>query len=480
MAVPGAAVRIPRQIQPGDTAMRFIASTFIALSSVMGVAQAGVVLDSEFGGGGRTLITSTADLNAIATLPMPNGDVTVVYSVPHLAGVCDDAVCIGLTRLDSSGQAVSGGSRIKAASLFQVRAAAIDRFGRIVVIGETQSGGVRGFDYGVVRFRQDLSDDTGFGGDGGVAIDFGAGRSNNDVPLALAFDFNANIVAVGEVDRDTSGDEDIGIVRLSEFDGAVDPAFGKRFVAFDLSGPAEDGATAVIVDSNGRIVIGGQSLDVLTGELRATVTRLTAQGGFDTTFCPGSCNFNSFPAVHDGRRTYFFGSLDGHSDVVTSLAVDAAGNIVIAGSTVTGPDELRRSAIARFDADGEQTREHVDLQGDAFSVYQGVAFDGGAMRFVVSGATGFPTRVSLVQAFDAQLAFVPGYGNCGVDGSAFCFGAGSGTQIVANFGFFPALNIDVSGRPLVAATFRASGSVVGSVLAARLTNDTVLFADGFD
>jgi hypothetical protein len=88
--------------------------------------------------------------------------------------------------------------------------------------------------------------------------------------------------------------------------------------------------------------------------------------------------------------------------------------------------------------------------------------------------------VSLVQAFDAQLAFVTNYGNCGIDNSAFCFGAGSGTQIVANFGFFPALNIDGSGRPLVAATFRASGSAVGSVLAARLVNDTFLFADGFD
>lgn len=458
--------------------MRFVASTLILIFFVAR-AQAGVVLDPEFGGEGRTIIVSAIDLASIATLPMPNGDVTMVYSVAHTDGVCGDPVCIGLTRLDSSGQAVPGGSRIKAAALTRIRAAAIDRFGRIVVIGETQSGGTRGFDYGVVRFRADLSDDTGFGGDGGVAIDFGAGRGNNDVPLGLAFDQNANIVIVGDVQRTTLGDSDIGVVRLGEFDGSIDPTFGKRFVAFDLNGPGEDGASAVVVDGNGAIVIGGVSIDALTSELRATMTRLTAQGNFDLTFCPGSCNFNPFPSAHDGRRTYFFGSLDGHSDVITSMAVDAAGNIVIAGSTVSGPDELRRSAIARFDADGEQTREHVDLQTDAFSVYHGVASDNAAKRFVASGATGFPTRFAFVQAFDAKLEFVSGYGDCAINNSALCFDAGPGTQVVSDFGLFPALNIDEFGRPLLAVTFRNSGTAVGSALAARLVDD-VLFADDFD
>jgi len=458
--------------------MRFVATLLLLIFSAMRV-HAGVVLDPDFGGEGRTIIASAIDLAAIATLPMPNGDVTMVYSIAQTAGVCPDPSCIGLTRLDSSGQAVSGGSRIRAAAFGRVRAAAIDKFGRIVVIGEIQSGGTRGSDYGVVRFHPDLSDDTAFGANGVVAIDFGAGRGNNDVPLGLAFDQNANIVVVGEVERPILGDRDIGVVRLGEFDGSVDPTFGKRFVAFDLNGAGEDGAPAVVVDSNDRIVIGGVSLDALTHQLRATVTRLTAQGNFDITFCPGGCNFNPFPAVHDGRRTYFFGSLDGHSDVISSIAADAAGNVVIAGSTVSGPDELRRSAIARFDADGQQTREHVDLQGDQSSFYQGVAIDTVAARFVASGATGLSPRLSLVQAFDAQLEFVSGYGNCGINQSALCFDAGRDTQLVADFGLFPSLNIDEFGRPLLAATFRAPGTAVGSIMAARVVDD-VVFADTFD
>lgn len=458
--------------------MRFVATLLLLFFSAMGV-HAGVMLDPDFGGEGRTLIASTINLTAIATLPMPNGDVTMVYAIAQTSGVCPDPFCIGLTRLDSGGQAVSGGSRIRAAALRRVSAAAVDKFGRIVVIGETQSGGTRGSDYGVVRFHADLSEDTAFGDNGAVAIDFGAGRGNNDVPLGLAFDKDANIVVVGEVERLTLGDHDIGVVRLGEFDGSIDPTFGKRFVAFDLNGPGEDVATAVVVDSNDRIVVGGLSQDVLTHQLRATVTRLTAQGNLDITFCPGSCNFNPFPAVHDGRRTYFFGSLDGHSDVISSIATDAAGNIVIAGSTVSAADELRRSAIARFDADGEQTREHVDLQGDQSSVYQSVALDGPAARYIASGATGLSPRVAFVQAFDAQLEFVPGYGNCGVNGSALCFDAGRDAQLVSDFGLFPSLNIDEFGRPLLAVTFRPPGTAVGNVMAARIVDD-VVFTDDFD
>jgi len=458
--------------------MRSFASTLILLLLSV-CARAGAVLDIDFGGGGRTSLVAGVDLSAIATLPMPNGDVTVVYSIAHLDGVCPDRACIGMTRLDSHGATVAGGSRVKSAGMNLIRAAAIDPFGRIVVIGETPSGGIRGLDFGVVRFTADLADDFGFGGDGGVAIDFAAGQGNNDVPLALAFDADGNIVIVGVAQRIELGDSDIGVVRLSQLDGSIDPAFGKRFVAYNLDGAAADEASAVAIDSGGRVVIAGMSVDATKSELRATLTRLTAQGNFDLSFCASSCNFNPFPSIHAGRRTYFFGSLDGHSDSVSAIAIDAGDNIVIAGSTVTGENELRRSTIARFNADGQQTREHLDLQTDALSTYQGLFLDPGTGGFLASGQTGSPARAQFVQAFDPQLEFVAAFGDCGINGSAFCYTSGSDASIISDFGSFPAINLDALGRPLLATTVRNDGSTFDSVMATRLVSDR-LFADNFD
>ena len=99
--------------------------------------------------------------------------------------------------------------------------------------------------------------------------------------------------------------------------GDLDTSFdgnGKKTINFG----GTDSANAVLVQSNGRIVVAGDG----AGANSFCVARLRANGAFDTTFGSG------------GRRTFDFG---GDSGSLLGAALQPDGRIVLAGACYRSP-----------------------------------------------------------------------------------------------------------------------------------------------
>lgn len=464
-----------------------LALFFAALSfGLVGTASAAEQLDNTF----RITSSGLVSYTAIAWLPQPNGESVEVFAWPTQSGVCGDPVCIGLQRWTANATPIGSG-RVKAAALQSVKAATVDSRGRIIVIGNYQGAGADGVDFAVVRFNADGTDDTSFAGDGGTIVNFGLGQGNNDYPLAVAVDRDDNVVVAGSVQRSSAGDTDFGVARLRAGDGSLDTSFsgdGKAVVFFDL-GPASriDQANAVAVGNDGKIVLGGIALDSAIARLRPVVAQLLPNGSPDTAFCPTGCALNAgYNSVNSGRRVYFFGLENAHSDEIRALDVAGNGDIVVAGYNFSVDGATRRGALARFGPTGEQQAEELEdgLLGNGG--FEAVRFaDGTGTRILAAGQSGAGPNVFEVQAFTSSLFVDSSYGNCLNSNSGFCFiGASSG---LADDGPDNAasLFLDARGRPMFYGTYTlATSPNRGRLLVQRITNTSGplpdrIFRNGF-
>jgi len=222
-------------------------------------------------------------------------------------------------------------------------ALAIQSDGKIVAAGMASSN--QGGDFGISRYNGDGSLDTTFGIGGKVTTDF-SGRG--DGAHALAIQSDGRIVAAGGANSGNhltirpippelqgSGSDDFGLVRYNT-DGSLDTTFGiGGKVTTDFSGRV-DRATALAIQSDGKIVVVGEAyVDGLVREDFA-LARYNSDGSLDTTFGIG------------GRVTT---DLSGLWDRAHALAIQSDGKIVVAGEAyVANPIEI--SGLARYNSDG--------------------------------------------------------------------------------------------------------------------------------
>lgn len=192
-------------------------------------------------------------------------------------------------------------------------AIAIQSDGRIVLAGCC--------DAQVARFNFDGSVDTTFDGDGYVSL----GIEVRDVALQP----DGRIVIAGE------NGADMVVARLNP-DGSLDiadfnPGVGGRTADF---GGLDDRAFGVVIQPDGRIVIGGDSRQPPTGfEFDGALARFNSDGSDDTTFGSG------------GKVT--LGLEDGQ---IFDLALQSDGKIVAIGKRVT-PEGTKPMAV-RLHTDG--------------------------------------------------------------------------------------------------------------------------------
>ena len=438
--------------------------------------------DSTFATGGRH-VTSSATLafRAVASLPMPSGEVVIVGEYPHAPGQCADTACIGLGRLDANGGFID--TRIKAAALASVTAAAVDSSGHIVVVGATMPG-ANGADFGVVRFNPDLSDDTGFAGDGGTGIDH---VGLDDYPTAVAIDAQDRIVVAGSFGY-AATDTDFGVVRLLG-DGTPDLSFnvdGRTNILFDL-GPNMhlDQANALAIGNDGKIVVVGVALDSAISRVRVGLARLDADGELDSSFCDPDCSTNLYPSVHSGRTTYYFGTPSAHADEAFGVDTLADGGFLIAGTTYTADSTSHRGALARFFPNGGYMDERLEDGLGGSAVFRSVrSVDASGSRIIVSGDSGPAQNYFLLQAFSFSLDPEVDYGNCLTDNSGFCFIFGTGLgDDGPDEG--TSLEIDARGRVLFQGYGVASTGTPSQILTARFSNDSgplpdLIFRNGFN
>jgi uncharacterized delta-60 repeat protein len=293
---------------------------------------AGGGIDASFDGDGIALPQMAGlaggDLNRVVSGP----DGTLVTSGLACSGV-DTFVCDGMiARFTSSGApdtTFGGGDGFVtvANNAGQPQDVTVLPDGHILAIAGIS----------VSAFESDGDPDPLFGGGDGVSEQF-----PNISLSAVAVDAQGRAVMVGRV-----GDpHDLWMARL-EADGDLDTTFspggadGSGILRRDLSSvvgmpSSDETASAVAIDSSGRVVVGGGTERASDGRGQPFLLRLTTEGVPDTSFSGDGLAFNDRPSRPSG---------------VANLAIRPDGVIVVSGGAKVfdSNDELM---LGRFLATG--------------------------------------------------------------------------------------------------------------------------------
>lgn len=174
--------------------------------------------------------------------------------------------------------------------------------------------------------------DTSFNG-GAQLTSVGDGE---DYAFAAAVQDDGKVVTVGRT-ATVAGGTDIAIVRHGR-DGTLDTSFGNggKVITAIAPGRGADEARAVLVQPDGKIVVGGYT-DATGTDKDFLVVRYHSDGTLDTSFGDG------------GKRVTNIG--DG-TDQVYALARQPDGKIVAAGSAAFSQSTGQDFALIRYNADG--------------------------------------------------------------------------------------------------------------------------------
>jgi uncharacterized delta-60 repeat protein len=218
----------------------------------------------------------------------------------------------GLIRLNPDGTLDATFNPVPSKEGF-INSVALQPDGRIIVAGNftTLDSTARA---GIARLNANGTLDTGFVPGAGAA-----GGDFYSTIYAVGLQSDGKIIVAGQFKTFDSAPRN-HIARLNK-NGSLD-------TGFDPGSGANDDVLAVVVQRDGRIVIGG-SFTTFNTVARSGVARLKADGGLDTSFDPGA----------------------GANGNVRTLAVEADGKIVIGGSFTTVGQVPRRN-IARVNANG--------------------------------------------------------------------------------------------------------------------------------
>jgi uncharacterized delta-60 repeat protein len=241
---------------------------------------------------------------------------------------------------------------------------ALQEDGKIIAVGDDGVG-----NFALARYNSNGSLDTTFSGDGKQTTDFGG----FDRATGVAVQGDGKIVVVGGGAFDGGGNPDFAIARYNP-NGSLDTTFsgdGKQTTDFG----GFDDATAVALQSNGRIVAVGGGVGTEVSAPAFALARYNSNGSLDTSFSG------------DGKQTTGFG------DIANGVALQANGKIVAVGHA--GQD----FGLARYNANGslDTTFSGDGLQTTAFGLgaddqANGVALQGDgkivAAGYASGGATG--------------------------------------------------------------------------------------------
>ena len=294
-------------------------------------------VDTSFGDSGSVVIRSAQRSFVANTLALQNDGKVV------LAGLTSDlatgTIQLALARYNADGtpDAAFGSSGVVSTSVggagAQANSVTVQPDGMLVV-GGTRFGRDAPDELLVARYTSDGALDAGFGTGGLSATPVGAGPSS---AAAIALQHDGRIIAVGTAFANGPTDDDFAVVRYTP-DGQLDPTFGEDGVvttdltSVDAASASLDHATALALQPDGRIVVGGFT----RGETQAfAVARYTADGARDLTF--GSRGLVKIPA---------------REPQVSAIALQPSGTVALAGSTASNERGAAPFALVRLRADG--------------------------------------------------------------------------------------------------------------------------------
>ena len=332
-------------------------------------------LDPNFNGG--TVRTGFGFGNDVihSTVLQPDGKIVV-------AGYAqDNAYDFALARYNPDGTldtSFDGDGTVTtdfAAGTDDLQAIALQGDGKIVAAGRSSVGGSFSSDVALVRYHANGSLDTSFGGDGKVTTDFG---TSDDRAYAIVVQPDGKIVVAGNAQGD------FALARYNP-DGSLDTSFGNGGKVVTDFASGIDGAYALAIQPDGKIVAAGKGFAVEEGISNFALARYHVNGLLDSSF--------------DGDGKVLTDFAQG-TDLVKDLVIQGDGKIVAAGSSESADYDIalvryntNGSLDTSFDEDGKVTTvvgagddfgEAVLLQGDGKIVVVGRSFNGANDDFVVA------------------------------------------------------------------------------------------------
>jgi uncharacterized delta-60 repeat protein len=200
--------------------------------------------------------------------------------------------------------------------------------GKIVAVGSANDPATF-YDFAAVRYLSNGSLDTTFGVAGKVHTDFG--DQNFDRARSAALQPDGRIVAAGFAISQNGGVQNFAVARYTS-NGVLDTSFGTGGMTQIDFGNCCQGATKVLLQSNGKIItVGGSNGE--SPEDDFLLARLTADGSLDPTFGVG------------GKVRTSFGDLNGGAN---GAVFQPDGKIVAVGFQATGLELFADFALARY------------------------------------------------------------------------------------------------------------------------------------
>ena len=322
-------------------------------------------LDSTFGTGGKvtTAFAGSATARAVA---LDSANAGIVVAGVMVDGIGDTEVALARYHdADGSLDTNFGTGGMVTTDLGTgwsgTSTVAVESDGCILVAG-TYNG-----QFALLHYNANGTPDTNFGTDGMVLTTFGG---SSETPSAMTLDSNGKILLAGTTTQSATG-KDFAMARYNA-NGSLDTSFGTGgLVTTDFSGN-NDVASAITVQSDGKIVLAGYSEDA-SGNDSFALVRYNTSGSLDTSFGTG------------GLVTTGFG--DGH-DRATGVAIDATGGIIISGTSFlnsTGQTSTHAHfALLRMNSNGA-----LDSSFGSGTVLGGVTTDFSDLGFTSESATGF-------------------------------------------------------------------------------------------
>ena len=364
------------------------------------------------------------------------------------------------------------GRVLKDAWLGSVADMTVDAQGRIVVVGKTP-GALGQSDFGIVRFKPDGSDDTGFAGDGGTSVAFDLGVANNranDVPGSVTTMPDGSIFVAGTVQ--TGANTSVGVVKLKA-DGSPDGQFGTLSGGREYYCSSQCGnvlsVARIVYTPDGYIVIGGDR------QVSANDTDWYIVTHHVWSFIPQESSY----AVNLGAASGY------QLAYMTDLAVQADGKPVALGwandaNLKVTPVLLRLRGLwgTNFQEDtsfGNQSgRGMMVLWSWTDSILNGLAFDSRGRILLAGEYSPFKTGIAGRLTSDGGIN-----GSFNGTASPSAYRAKVGASTLAYRTAFKRVFLD-GGRPVLAgdATYSTSEDTDYDLVMTRLQAD-LIFADGF-
>lgn len=248
--------------------------------------------------------------------------------------------------------------------------------GKILAAGATSTFSL--LDFSLVRLNADGTSDLTFGVGGKVSTSV---SSSIDGALAVALQTDGKIVAAGYTG--IPGITDMCIVRYNP-DGTLDISFDSDgIVVLSRNGPNE-AATGVVVQPDGKIVVGGYS-DTSSGFMYFMLVRFNLNGSIDTSF---------------GTNGIVSTDIGSGNDFATALLLQNDDKLIAVGTSRTGTDgdfaAIRYLSDGSLDAafgnggkvvtpfgTGNDDATSASLQADGKILVAGNSFDGSTTNFAL-------------------------------------------------------------------------------------------------